>query len=77
MGGCGVTGGLPDNKHFGSILNNDATNIMYAGTGKNMTADEYRKGVGHLLDAKPGVLAQSIGQPDPVFYRSKVATPWD
>jgi len=74
LGGCGATGGLPDNKQLGSILNNDATNIMYSGTGKNMTADEYRKGVGHLLDAKPGVLAQSIGQPDPVFYRSKVAT---
>jgi len=75
LGGCGATGGLPDNKQFGSILNNDATNIMYAGTGENMTVEEYRKGVDHLLDAKPGVLAQSIGQPDPVFYQSKVATP--
>ena len=77
VGTRGASAELPGNRHFGSILNNDATNIMYAGTGENMTPDEYRKGVGHLLDAKPGVLAQSIGQPDPVFYRSKVATRWD
>jgi len=68
---------LPGNRQFGTILNNDATNIMYAGTGEDMTPDEYRNGVHRLLDAKPGVLAQSIGQPDPVFYRSKVATRWD
>ena len=68
---------LPGNRQFGTILNNDATNIMYAGTGEDMTPDEYRNGVHHLLDAKPGILAQSIGQPDPVFYRSKVATRWD
>ena len=77
VGGCRASSDLPGNRHFGTILNNDATNIMYAGTGEDMTPDEYRNGVHRLLDAKPGVLAQSIGQPDPVFYRSKVATRWD
>ncbi len=76
VGGCRASGKLPGNREFGSILNNDASNIMYAGTGADTTPDEFRKGVGHLLDAKPGLLAQSIGQPDPVFYQSKVATPF-
>ena len=77
LGGCGTPDTLPGNRHFGSILNNDASNIMYAGSGEDMTPEEYRKGVGHLLDAKPGLLAQSIGQPDPVFYQSEVATPYN
>ena len=69
-------GQLPGNREFGSILNNDASNIMYAGTGADTTPDEFRKGVGHLLDARPGLLAQSSGQSDLVFYRSNVATPF-
>jgi hypothetical protein len=50
----GVCAELPGNRQFGSILNNDATNIMYAGTAADMTPNEYRKGVDHLLDAQPG-----------------------
>ncbi len=67
---------LPGNRRLGSILNNDGNNILFASSGPEATPDEYREGVGHMLDAKPGVLAQSIGQPDPVFHRSNVATPW-
>ena len=67
---------FPDNRGFGSILNNDATNIMYASTGADTTPEEFRRGIGFLLDARPGLLAQSTGQPDPVFYRSQVATPF-
>jgi len=68
---------MADNRSFGSILNNDGNNILFGLSRDKATVEEYRKGVSHLLEAKPGVLAQSIGQPDPVFYRSKVATPWD
>ena len=63
-------------KNLGTIQNNDANNILLAGSGKDITPDEYRTAVGHLLDGKPGVLAQNVGMPDPVTYRSKVATSW-
>ena len=68
---------IPDNKKFGSILNNDINNILYAVSGPQTTPAEYKKAVMHLLDAKPGVLAQNVGVPDPVIYRSEVATGWD
>ena len=48
VGGCRASSDLPGNRHFGTILNNDATNIMYAGTGEDMTPDEYRNGVHRL-----------------------------
>ena len=73
--GC-TSGGRADNRKFGSILNNDGNNILWHISGEDATPDEYRKALEHLLDAKPGILAQSIGQPDPVFYLSEVATPW-
>jgi len=69
--------GRPDNRAFGSILNNDVNNILYAVSGAQTTPAEYKKAVMHLLDAKPGVLAQNVGMPDPVIYRSNVATTWD
>jgi hypothetical protein len=37
----------------------------------------YRTKVLHLLDTRPGVLARNVGLPDPVIYRTKVATTWD
>ena len=68
---------LPGNRRLGSILNNDTNNILNASSGEKITAGEYKKAVLHLLDARPGVLAQNVGMPDPVIYRSKVATTWD
>lgn len=44
LAGCGLPDELPNNRRFGSILNNDTSNIMYAGTGENMMPKECRKG---------------------------------
>ena len=60
-----------------TILNNDIDNILGNSSGSDITAEEYREAVHHLLDAGPGVLAQNVGMPDPVIYRSDVATAWD
>jgi len=68
---------LPGNKKLGSILNNDINNILWALSGSKTTPAEYKKAVLYLLDTKPGVLAQNVGMPDPVIYRSNVATTWD
>ena len=65
---------VPCNKCLKVILNNDSNNILYATSGKDVTVQEYRRAVDALLDAKPRVLAQDVGNPDPVIYRSKVAT---
>ena len=64
-------------KQLGSIFNNDINNILCAISGPQTTPAEYKKAVIHLLDAKPGVLAQNVGMPDPVTYRTQVATTWD
>jgi inosose dehydratase len=68
---------LPGNKKLGTIQNNDINNILCNSSGKDMTPDEYRTAVCHLLEGKPTVLAQNVGLPDPVIYRSTVATRWD
>ena len=64
-------------KQLGSIFNNDINNILAAVSGPQTTPAEYKKAVMHLLEAEPGVLAQNVGMPDPVIYRTQVATPWD
>ncbi|MFH1008463.1 MAG: hypothetical protein V1800_13335 [Candidatus Latescibacterota bacterium] len=64
-------------RKLGSIMNNDSTNILMSSVGAEITPAEYKKAVGHLLDARPGVLAQAVGMPDPVIYRTQVATTWD
>ena len=67
-------------KGLGTIFNNDIDNIlcaMDAGKGAEGIAEEYRALLGNILAAKPGVLAQDVGQPDPVIYRSDVATTFD
>jgi hypothetical protein len=66
-----------NSRQLGSILNNDTNNILYAGSGPRTTPDEYKKAVMHLLDTQPGLLAQNVGMPDPVIYRTQVATAWD
>ena len=68
---------LPSNKQLGPIQNSDENNIIYNSSGKEITPEEYRTAVNHLLDQKATVLAQSVGMPDAVMYRSKVATTFD
>ena len=62
-----------DSKKFGTIFNNDINNILYGGA-PDWTADDYKHCVRCLLGTKPGVLAQNVGLPDPVIYRSREAT---
>ena len=76
-GGASAGDAFPGNRQLGCIQNNDINNILYNSSGADITPDEYREAVGHLLDGKPNVLAQNVGLPDPVIYRSNVATPWD
>ena len=68
---------MRDNRALGSVLNNDINNILWACSGAEITPEEYQRAVFGLLDAGPGVLAQNVGMPDPVLYRSRVATTWD
>ena len=68
--------GLPDNKKLGTIFNNDINNILLGVSTRN-AVEEYRRVLQVLLAAKPGVLAQNVGMPDPVIYPSRVATTWD
>lgn len=64
-------------KRLGTVFNNDINNILYAMDGATATPEQYRKVVETILDAKPGVLAQNVGLPDPVIYRTQVATTFD
>ena len=64
-----------DNRRLGTVYNNDGNIILNACSGKAITPDEYRAAVGHLLEGQPNLLAQTVGIPDPVLYRSQVATP--
>ena len=71
----------PDNgKNLGTIFNNDVNNILchLDGTqsGEEIAA-QYRAVLGNLLAAKPRILAQNVGLPDPVIYRSSAATTLD
>ncbi|MCP4641810.1 MAG: family 10 glycosylhydrolase [bacterium] len=61
-------------KALGTIFNNDINNILHAVGTDESAAQVYRRAVDALLDLKPGVLAQNVGFPDPVIYRSDVAT---
>jgi hypothetical protein len=75
--GAAHRGELPANRKLGTIFNNDTDNIIYAmDPQKPVEAiiEDYRRALNEILDAKPGVLAQEVGAPDPVTYRSGVAT---
>jgi len=69
-----MTISLSDNRHLGTIFNNDLDNIGIALDGRNSTPEDHQRAVQVILDAKPGVFAQNVGLPDPVIYRSEVAT---
>ena len=75
--GDNTPGKIAENRQLGSVLNNDIDNILAVLSGAETTPAEYEKAVRHLLDAGPSVLAQNVGMPDPVIYRSKLATTWE
>jgi hypothetical protein len=66
---------LPDNRHFGSIFNSDDGGVFTSG--KDITPAEYGQAVREMLGGGMTVLAQCVGMPDPVIYRSQVATTMD
>lgn len=70
---------MPDNKHLRTIFNNDINNILGAldpEKSADLVIQDYRRALAEILEARPGVLAQNSGMPDPVIYRSDVATSW-
>jgi hypothetical protein len=67
----------PDNRKLRSIFNNDINNILVFSSGKDTDSEEYQRAVYAILDMKPDVLAQNVGLPEAVIYRSSVATTFD
>lgn len=71
---------LPEsNRAFRTIFNNDTDNILYAldsgRSPQNIVAD-YRRAIAQIAESRPGIMAQNVGNPDPVIYRSREATAW-
>ncbi len=66
-----------DGKLFGTIFNNDCNNIIASMDSNTVTTEDYKRLVYAIIDMKPGVLAQNVGLPDPVYYPSDVATMMD
>lgn len=64
----------PDNRGYGTIFNNDSNNILHASSGPGTSIEEYKRALNQILDAKPGIFAQDVGDPDAVSYRTEVAT---
>ncbi len=56
------------------IVHNDFTNLLSTSTGAHITPCEYKEAVASLLLGMPAVLAQTVALPDPVIYRSTLAT---
>jgi hypothetical protein len=68
---------IPSGKKLGTIFNNDINNILLQAGLKGGQVADYQRYLDQLLAMKPKVLAQNIGLPDPVIYRSDVATTLD
>ena len=66
-----------DGKELGTVYNACPSTVFDVSSGPDLTAQEYRDIMGWILTARPGVLAQNVGMPDPVLYRSAVATTFD
>ena len=60
------------NRQLGTIQNNDNSNILYHSGGRRVTPEEYCAAVDDLLAGGPSVLAQNVGLPDAVIYRTRV-----
>ena len=64
-----------DPKRFGTVFNDDTFNMWFGNAVGGCTPEHYKDVVLTLLRCgKPGVYASDGGQPDPVRYRSEVAT---
>ena len=66
-----------EGKRLGTIFNSDINNILVACGGEATTPESYQRAVYAILNMRPGVVAQNVGMPDPVIYRTEVATTWD
>ena len=66
-----------DNKKLGTIFNSDINGLLICVDIGDQTAAEYRQLVDQMLSMRMNVLAQNVGMPDPVIYRSRAATTWD
>ena len=66
------TKGKNTNKKFGTIFNNDINNILYAMDKNEATPERYLAALNGILDAGPGILAQNVGMPEAVIYRSDI-----
>lgn len=63
-----------DNRAYGTIFNNDSNNSLHASSGPDTSIEEYKRALNQILDARPGIFAQDVGDPDAVSYRTEVAT---
>ena len=76
-GACSVNAPM-DGRKLGVILNQDDSARLYLSPGSAITAQWHRDHLlMQLIVSKPGVYSQCVGFPDPVIYRSKVATTMD
>ena len=66
-----MTTTLPDNKHLGTVFNNDLNNIIL-GMGTTGSIDTYRQTLDAILAAQPGVFAQDVGLPEALLYPTDV-----
>ena len=66
-----------DNRELGSVFNSDINGLLWVSSGADSGPDEYRQMVRDMLGYGMTVLAQNVGLPDPVIYRSQVATSFD
>ena len=73
---CGAAE-MPENRKLGPIFNSDINGLLTLLPDRAPAADEYRQAVRDMLGYGMTMLAQNVGMPDPVVYRSKVATTWD
>jgi len=66
-----------DNRQLGSIFNSDINGLLYVSSGAESGTDAYRQMVRDMLGYGMTVLAQNVGLPDAVIYRSRIATGFD
>jgi len=72
-----ASGRLPGNRELKNIFNSDIDGLLGCCSGSDTSPEEYKQLVLGMLDMGMHVLAQNVGMPDPVIYRSEVATTWD
>ena len=66
-----------DNRQLGSVFNGDINGLLWVSSGSDSGPDEYRQLVRDMLSYGMTTLAQNVGLPDPVIYRSRIATGFD